>query len=65
MFLCSTQLSMKFQLVLHAKRWKNKDFSLFIMPINIKLPTIVGLFVCFDSLGPINNLSVIKGRVFY
>ena len=22
------------------------------------------LFVCFDSLRPINNLSVIKGRVF-
>ena len=24
----------------------------------------ISLFVCFDSLRPINNLSVIKGRVF-
>ena len=45
------------------------------MLIIVKMPTIVGiltfmsminfvLFVWFDFLRPINNLSVIKGRVF-
>ena len=47
---CSTQLSMKFQLLMKTKILKNKDifFSklfdiVFIMLINVKMPTIVGI----------------------
>ena len=42
---CSTQLSMKFQRLIIIKMLKNKDFftCLFIMLINVKMPTIVKL----------------------
>ena len=46
MFSCSTQLSMKCQLLIKSKMLKNKDFSclkhsdvVFILLINIKMPT--------------------------
>ena len=32
------------------------------LTLAVSFATLV--FVCFDSLRPINNLSVIKGRVF-
>ena len=49
-FSCSTQLSMKLQLFINTKMLKNIDifaFKLsdvvFIMLINVKIPTIVGI----------------------
>ena len=48
-FSCSTQPSMKFQLLIKTKMLKNKDFALsnseavFIMLINVRMPTIVGI----------------------
>ena len=41
-------------------------FCIFVDDDHSKLPTLYWfcLIVCFDSLRPINNLSVIKGRVF-
>ena len=53
LFSCSTQLSTKFQLLIKTKIPKNDDFDfkflalslsdVFIMPINVKMPTIVGI----------------------
>ena len=50
LFSCSTQLSTKFQLLLNLKyRHMKKLIALslsdvvFIMPINVKMPTIVGI----------------------
>ena len=50
LFPCSTQLSMKFQLLIKAKMMKNQKnlaikFSdaVFIMLINVKMPTILGI----------------------
>ena len=47
-FSCSIQLSMKFQLLIKTKMLKNKDFfcliksdDVFILLINVKMPTIV------------------------
>ena len=49
-FSCSSQLTMKFQLVVRTKMLKNTDFSrfqfsdvLFIMLMNVKIPTNVGI----------------------
>ena len=49
-FSCSTQLSMKFQLFIKRKILTNKKFLglslsgvVFIMLINVKMPTIVGI----------------------
>ena len=53
---CSTQLSMKFQLLIKAKMLKNKDFSFklsdvaFIMLINVKMPTIVGILTLMSMI---------------
>ena len=45
---CSTKLSMKFQLLIKNKMLNNNDFSCsdveFILLINVKMPTIVGIF---------------------
>ena len=52
LFPCSTQLSMKFQLLIKTKKLNNNDFKLsyfklsdvvFIMLINVNMPTIVGI----------------------
>ena len=52
LFLCSTQRSMKFQLLLTLKMLKNKDIScyvVFIMLMNVKMPTVVGILT-FTSM---------------
>ena len=56
LFSCSTQLSMKYQLLIKTKIPPNKEVScfkslrccVFIMLINVKMPTIVGIltFIC-------------------
>ena len=49
-FLCSTQLSLKLQLLIKNKKLINKDLSfklslvVFIMLINVKMPRTVGIF---------------------
>ena len=50
LFPCSTQLSMKFQLLIKTKILTNKEVSclslsgiVLIMLINVKMPTIVGI----------------------
>ena len=49
LFSCSTQLSMKFQLLIKTKMLKQRPLTfilldvVFIMLINIKMPTIVGI----------------------
>ena len=50
LFSCSTQLSMKFQLLIKTKKLKTVDFlgfkvsdSVFILLTNVKMPTIVGI----------------------
>ena len=52
LFLCSTQLSMKFQLLIKTKIEINEEFVfftlslsdvVFIVLINVKMPTIVGI----------------------
>ena len=55
-FSCSTKLSTKFQLLIKLKYRQMKkffDFSLsvavFIMLINVKMPTIVGILTCMSS----------------
>ena len=57
-FSCSTQLSMKFQMHIKTKMLKNKIFScfqtltddVFIMLINVKMPTIVGILTFMSNL---------------
>ena len=48
--------------------FQNQPFSTIILRIQSELQTVwtqmYSLFVWFDSLRPINNLSFIKGRVF-
>ena len=51
LFSCSTQLSMKFQLLIKTKMLKTYDFlafklsyAVFIMLINAKMPTIVDIY---------------------
>ena len=58
LFLCSTQLSMKFQLLIKSTMLKKKKnflaFKLsgivFIMPINVKMPTIVGILTFMSKI---------------
>ena len=52
LFSCSIQLSMKFQLPIRTKKLKNKSllaiklsYVVFIMLINVKMPTAVGIVV--------------------
>ena len=54
---CSTQLSMKFQLLIKTKMLKIKDFLafklwnvVFIMLINVKMPTIVGILTFMSMI---------------
>ena len=54
LFSCSTQLSMKFQQLIKTKFLKKKDFSwfqtLFVMLINVKMPTIVGILMFMSMI---------------
>ena len=55
LFSCSTQLSTKFQLLIKTKIPTNKEnFSLpdvvFIMLINVKMPTIVGILTFMSRI---------------
>ena len=54
---CSTQLSMKFQLLIKGKMVNNKDFFafklsdvVFIPLINVKIPTIVGILTFMSRI---------------
>ena len=54
---CSTQLSMKFQLLITTKMLKNIDFScfklsdvVFIMLMNVKMPTIVDILTFMSMI---------------
>ena len=54
---CSTQLSMKFQLLIKTKLLENKDFLaleysdvVFILLINVKMPTIVGILTFISRI---------------
>ena len=42
-FSCSSQLSVKFQLVIKTEILTEEDIVVLIMLINVKMPTIVGL----------------------
>ena len=57
LFSCSTQLSMEFQMLIKSKMLKNKDNLsfrcsdvVFIMLINIKMPTIVGILTFMSMI---------------
>ena len=56
LFLCSTKLSTKFQLLIKTKLLTNKEVSLslsdvaFIMLINVKMPTIVGILTFMSRI---------------
>ena len=57
LFLSSTQLSMEFQLLIKSKMLKNKDFLafklsdvVFIMLIDVKMPTIVGILTFMSMI---------------
>ena len=51
---CSTQLSLKFQLLVKTKMLKNTDFKLsdgvFILLINVKMQTIVGILTFISKI---------------
>ena len=56
-FLCSTQLSMEFQMLIKSKLLKSKDFSCFQMlryriyhAHKIKMPTIVGILTFMSMI---------------
>ena len=56
-FSCSTQLSTKFQLLMKTKIPTKKKFLalsladvVFIMLINVKMPTIVGILTCMSRI---------------
>ena len=63
-------------MVLYSPDWTNTGFSFILLTVNLfRHSTLteqglyfrnsaLTLFVCFDSLRPINNLSVKQGRVF-
>ena len=65
LFSCSIQLNMKFQLLIKAKMIKNQKKNLafklsdaaFIMLINVKMPTIVGIFTFMDMINFYAQLS--------
>ena len=58
LFSCSTQLSTKFQLLIKTKIPTNKEVSclkslryvVFIMLINVKMPTIVGILTFMSRI---------------
>ena len=57
LFPCSTQLSMQFQLLIRAKMLKIKTFlplklsdGVFVMLINVKMPTIVGILLFMSMI---------------
>ena len=59
LFSCSTELSVKFQMLIKTIMLKNKDFScfqtltvdvVFIMLINVKMPTIVGILTFMSRI---------------
>ena len=57
LFTCSSQLSMKFQHLIKTKKLNIKYFSclqlsdvLFIMLINVKMPTIVGILTFMSMI---------------
>ena len=57
LFWCSTQLSMKFQLLIKAKMLKKMLFlavkllvSVFNLLINVKMPTIVGILTLISRI---------------
>ena len=54
-FSCSTQLSTKFQLVIKYQQMKkclalSLSDVVFIMPINVKMPTIVGILTFMSRI---------------
>ena len=55
-FLCSTQLSIKFQRLIKAKMLKNTFLAakllvgVFILLINVKMPTIVGILTFMSGV---------------
>ena len=65
LFSCSTQLSMKFQLLLKSKMLNNKNMSCFqilkciFMPTNVKMTTIVGILT-FIVVGILTFMSMNK-----
>ena len=67
-FSCSTQLSMKFQLLIITKMLKNINFSLlsnsdvFIMLINVRMPTIVGILT-FMSMINVSSVELNMKKV--
>ena len=57
LFSCSTQLSIKFQLLIKGKMMKNNDLScfklsdiVFILLINVKMTTIVGILTFMSRM---------------
>ena len=57
MFTCSTQVSMKFQVLIKNKMLKNKTLlalklsdAVFILLINAKMPTIVGILTFISRI---------------
>ena len=64
LLLCCTKPSMKLSLLINANMVKNKDFScfhtLFIMLINVIMPTIVGIFTFINM---INSMSMLVEHV--
>ena len=57
LFPCSTQLSTKFQLLINTKILTNKEFLafslsdvVFIMLLNVKMPTIVGILTFMSRI---------------
>ena len=68
LFSCSTQLSIKFQLLRKTKMLKNKDLFcfkpsdvVFIMLINVKMPTtIVGILTFMSMINFILLITLLK-----
>ena len=62
LFSCSTHLSMNFQLLIKLEYWQIKKFLalglsgvVFIMLINVKMPTIVGILTFMDKIHFVHN----------
>ena len=57
LFSCSTQLSIELQMLIKTKMLKNKDFLAFMLSdfafmllINVKMPTIVGILMFMSRI---------------
>ena len=53
LFSCSTQLSIKFQLLIKSKTLKKIDIScydVFFLLLNVKMPTIVGILTFMSRI---------------